>query len=165
MAPPTSTSCGLTPTTAPHSGRPMPAGWPTSRSISNRLHPHPSGRGTGHVGRARKRPVRAGGRPHRRRASPAELTHPDEDYPTRGSRASRGQAEMAGPRRRAGGPGRPRSDRSRPHAAFEPPSRGRMVDVENLLCDLRSQKSPAELDVIRYAYKIAESGSTPVSRR
>ncbi len=32
------------------------------------------------------------------------------------------------------------------------------VDVENSLCDLRAQKSPAEIDVIRYAYKIAEAG-------
>jgi Xaa-Pro aminopeptidase len=32
------------------------------------------------------------------------------------------------------------------------------VDMENTLCDLRSQKSPAEIEVIRYAYKIAEAG-------
>lgn len=32
------------------------------------------------------------------------------------------------------------------------------VDVENELCDLRAQKSPAEIEVIRYAYKIAEAG-------
>jgi len=32
------------------------------------------------------------------------------------------------------------------------------VDVENELCDLRSQKSPAEIEVIRNAYKIAEAG-------
>jgi Xaa-Pro aminopeptidase len=32
------------------------------------------------------------------------------------------------------------------------------VDVENAICDLRAQKSPAELAVIRYAYRIAEEG-------
>ncbi len=32
------------------------------------------------------------------------------------------------------------------------------VDMENTLCDLRAQKSPAEIEVIRYAYKIAEAG-------
>ena len=32
------------------------------------------------------------------------------------------------------------------------------VDVENAICDVRAQKSPAELAVIRYAYRIAEAG-------
>jgi Xaa-Pro aminopeptidase len=32
------------------------------------------------------------------------------------------------------------------------------VDIENSLCGLRAQKSPAEIEVIRYAYKIAEAG-------
>jgi len=32
------------------------------------------------------------------------------------------------------------------------------VDVENALCDLRAQKSPAEVEVIRYAYYLAEAG-------
>jgi len=32
------------------------------------------------------------------------------------------------------------------------------VDVENAVCDVRAQKSPAELAVIRYAYRIAEAG-------
>ena len=32
------------------------------------------------------------------------------------------------------------------------------VDIENAMCDLRAVKSPSEIDVIRYAYKIAESG-------
>jgi Xaa-Pro aminopeptidase len=32
------------------------------------------------------------------------------------------------------------------------------LDVENSLCDLRAEKSPAELAVIRYAYEIAEAG-------
>ena len=32
------------------------------------------------------------------------------------------------------------------------------VEVENAICDVRAQKSPAELAVIRYAYRIAEAG-------
>jgi len=32
------------------------------------------------------------------------------------------------------------------------------VDVENDLCDLRSQKSPNEIEIIRFSYKIAETG-------
>jgi Xaa-Pro aminopeptidase len=32
------------------------------------------------------------------------------------------------------------------------------VDVEDALCELRSQKSAAEIDVIRHAYRIAEAG-------
>lgn len=32
------------------------------------------------------------------------------------------------------------------------------IDVENAICDVRAQKSPAELTVIRYAYRIAEAG-------
>jgi Xaa-Pro aminopeptidase len=32
------------------------------------------------------------------------------------------------------------------------------VDVENALCNLRAQKSPDEIKVIRYAYRIAEMG-------
>jgi Xaa-Pro aminopeptidase len=32
------------------------------------------------------------------------------------------------------------------------------VDVETDICDLRSQKSPAEIEIIRYAYQVAEAG-------
>lgn len=32
------------------------------------------------------------------------------------------------------------------------------VDVEAELCAVRAQKSPAEFEVIRYAYRIAETG-------
>lgn len=32
------------------------------------------------------------------------------------------------------------------------------IDVENLLCDIRAQKSAAEIEVIRYAYSVAEIG-------
>ncbi len=36
--------------------------------------------------------------------------------------------------------------------------RAEWADVENAMCDVRAQKSPAELAVIRYAYRIAEAG-------
>ena len=36
--------------------------------------------------------------------------------------------------------------------------RAEWVDAENSICDLRAQKSSAELAVIRYAYRIAETG-------
>lgn len=32
------------------------------------------------------------------------------------------------------------------------------IDVENAMCDLRAQKTPAEIAVVRYAYQIAEAG-------
>jgi Xaa-Pro aminopeptidase len=44
-------------------------------------------------------------------------------------------------------------------AAFEASFRhAEWVEVENAICDLRAQKSAAELAVIRYAYRIAEAG-------
>lgn len=44
-------------------------------------------------------------------------------------------------------------------AAFEASFRqAEWVDVENAICDVRAQKSPTELAVIRYAYRIAERG-------
>jgi len=36
--------------------------------------------------------------------------------------------------------------------------RAEWADVENAMCEVRAQKTPAELDVIRYAYRIAEGG-------
>ena len=36
--------------------------------------------------------------------------------------------------------------------------RAEWADVENAMCDVRARKSPAELAVIRYAYRIAEAG-------
>jgi len=37
-------------------------------------------------------------------------------------------------------------------------ARAEWADVENAMCDVRARKSPAELTVIRYAYRIAETG-------
>jgi hypothetical protein len=90
-----------------------------------------------------------------------ELTHPDEDYPFAEIQSlAEVMAEIGGTSGGAAGrPGRPRSDRSRPHGALQGrPARSRMGRRRELLCDLRSQKSPAELDVIRRAYEIAEVG-------
>lgn len=43
-------------------------------------------------------------------------------------------------------------------AAFRETLDVQWVDVENAMCDLRAIKSPAEVEVIRYAYQIAEKG-------
>lgn len=91
-----------------------------------------------------------------------ELTHPDEDYPysriqsLAAVMADVGRGLSAATRVGLGGRGLIGADLM---AAFRDalPS-AEWVDVENALCDLRAQKSPAELDVIRYAYKIAEIG-------
>jgi Xaa-Pro aminopeptidase len=73
-----------------------------------------------------------------------EFTHPNEDYPySRIQSLAEIMAELA-----QGAP-----------AALRAALPGvEWVDVEDALCDLRAQKSPAELAVIRYAYQIAEAG-------
>ena len=43
-------------------------------------------------------------------------------------------------------------------SAFQETLEVHWVDVENAMCDLRAAKSAAEIDVIRYAYQIAEQG-------
>lgn len=91
-----------------------------------------------------------------------EFTHPDEDYPYATIHdlaavvAEKGWA--AGSVRRVGlaGGGLIGADllagwrRALPGAEW--------VDVENPLCELRARKSPAELAVIRHAYRLAEAG-------
>jgi Xaa-Pro aminopeptidase len=91
-----------------------------------------------------------------------ELTHPDEDYPYARIQSLAdvmtdiGRGLSGAKRVGLGGRGLIGADLM---AAFRDalPS-AEWVDVENALCDLRAQKSPAELDVIRHAYKIAEIG-------
>ena len=57
------------------------------------------------------------------------------------------------------GPGRLGLDAAGVLAAFEKTlPQAEWIDVENALCDLRAQKSPAEITVIRYSYQIAEIG-------
>jgi Xaa-Pro aminopeptidase len=91
-----------------------------------------------------------------------EFTHPNEDYPYAKIQplieimVEIGQDISAVRRVGLGGGGLIGADvltalrKALPEAEW--------VDVENGLCDLRSQKSPAEIEVIRFAYKIAEAG-------
>ncbi len=91
-----------------------------------------------------------------------EFTHPDEDYPY-----SRIQSlldiitetgwEIASIHRVGlGARGLMGADLL---AAFQAALPGaKWVDVENDLCNLRAQKSPAEIEVIRHTYQIAEAG-------
>jgi len=90
-----------------------------------------------------------------------ELTHPDEDYPyARIQSLADVMAEIGGTfaarRVGLGGRGLIGADLMAAFEAAMPAAE--WIDTENLRCDLRSQKSPAELGVIRYAYKIAEVG-------
>ena len=91
-----------------------------------------------------------------------EFTHPNEDYPYARIQslaeimAETGQATGAVKRVGLGGRGLIGADVL---AAFQHAlPNAEWVDMENALCDLRAQKSPAEIEVIRYAYKIAEAG-------
>jgi Xaa-Pro aminopeptidase len=91
-----------------------------------------------------------------------EFTHPDEDYPYA---TIRGLAEVVAAAltdvsavRRVGLAGRglisagfwESLQKALPHVEW--------VDVENEICALRAQKSPAEMEVIRAAYAIAAAG-------
>jgi Xaa-Pro aminopeptidase len=90
-----------------------------------------------------------------------ELTHPDEDYPySRIQNLAEVMAETGGAsaarRVGLGGRGLIGADVMTAFEAALPTAA--WVDVENALCDLRSRKSLAELEVIRHTYKIAEAG-------
>ena len=91
-----------------------------------------------------------------------EFTHPHEDYPYAQIQslaeimAETGQESKSVKRVGVGGRGLIGADvlaalqNALPNATW--------IDMENALCDIRAQKSPAEIEVIRYAYKIAEAG-------
>jgi Xaa-Pro aminopeptidase len=91
-----------------------------------------------------------------------EFTHPNEDYPFSEIQSlAQIISELGmdiGSLKRAGlaGRGLISGDLIRSLGSALPDLE--WVDVENALCDLRSQKSPSEIEVIRYAYKIAEAG-------
>ena len=91
-----------------------------------------------------------------------ELTHPDEDYPYSRIQSLAevmsdvGDSMTAARRVGLGGRGLIGADLMAAFADALPAVE--WVDVEGDLCDLRAQKSPAELDVIRFAYGIAELG-------
>ncbi len=91
-----------------------------------------------------------------------EFTHPDEDYPySRIQSLAQIMAEtgtnLESVRRVGLGGGGLIS--AAVLAAFQSTLPGvTWVDVENRLCELRAQKSSAEIEVIRYAYQIAQAG-------
>lgn len=91
-----------------------------------------------------------------------EFTHPNEDYPysriqpLSAIMAELGRGVPAAKRVGLGGRGLIGADLMAALRAALPDVE--WVDVEDALCDLRAQKSPAEIAVIRYAYKIAEAG-------
>jgi Xaa-Pro aminopeptidase len=91
-----------------------------------------------------------------------EFTHPDEDYPYS---TIQGLVEIASEVvddlqsiRKVGLAGRGLMGVDSLSAFQAALPDAIWVDVENAVCDLRAQKSPAEIEVIRYAYHIAEIG-------
>ena len=91
-----------------------------------------------------------------------EFTHPDEDYPystiqSLAEVATEAVSDLAAVRRVGlAGRGLMSADL---WAAFQKAlPQAEWIDVENAMCDVRAQKSPAEIAVIRYAYQIAEAG-------
>ncbi len=91
-----------------------------------------------------------------------EFTHPDEDYPYS---TIQGLAEVLAEIglesrqvRRAGLGGQNLIGAGLMEALRSALPGVEWVDVENALCELRAQKSPSELAVIRYAYHIADIG-------
>lgn len=92
-----------------------------------------------------------------------EFTHPDEDYPyARIQSLSEIIADVIPDLslvRRVGIAGQGLMGSSIA-SAFRQTLDVQWVDVENAVCNLRAIKSPAEIAVIRYAYRIAEIGLT-----
>ena len=94
-----------------------------------------------------------------------EFTHPDEDYPFAKiyslaeitASIVKGGLESV---RRVGLAGRSLMSADSLLAFQKALSVAEWVDVEAALCELRAIKSPAEIEVIRYAYQIAEAGMT-----
>jgi Xaa-Pro aminopeptidase len=91
-----------------------------------------------------------------------EFTHPDEDYPYS---TIQGLAEIvaeivaeAPSVRRVGLAGRGLMGGDVLAAFKAALPQATWLDVENAMCGLRAQKSPAEITVIRYAYRLAELG-------
>jgi Xaa-Pro aminopeptidase len=91
-----------------------------------------------------------------------EFTHPNEDYPFSRIRSlSEIIVEMGlsmHSLRRAGLAGRGLIGADLLQALQSALPQVEWVDVEAEICDLRAQKSPAEIEVIRHAYKIGEAG-------
>ncbi len=93
-----------------------------------------------------------------------EFTHPDEDYPYShildlASIVAESVGDVRAVRRIGlAGQGLMGADLARALTAALPAAE--WVDIEHLMCGLRAQKSPAEIAVTRYAYRIAEQGIT-----
>jgi Xaa-Pro aminopeptidase len=89
-----------------------------------------------------------------------EFTHPGEDYPfSKIQSLAEILAEMdVRTLKRAGLAGQGLISSSLLHSLESALPGLEWLDIENDLCDLRSRKSSAEIEVIRYAYKIAETG-------
>ena len=90
------------------------------------------------------------------------FTHPDEDYPyAKIYRLEDSLAEVTGGHKttgRVGLAGRGLMGFDVLSELMKTLPQAEWVDVENIMCDLRAVKSPAEIEVIRYAYQIAEAG-------
>jgi len=91
-----------------------------------------------------------------------EFTHPNEDYPYSKIQSLREIISEMGQDttslRKAGLGGRGLINGDLLQALQSALPKLEWADVENDLCDLRSQKSSSEVEIIRYAYKIAEAG-------
>jgi Xaa-Pro aminopeptidase len=91
-----------------------------------------------------------------------EFTHPDEDYPYSTIQSLTEIMADTGTNlravRRVGLGGQGLMGAAIMRAFEEALPEVAWVDVENALCNLRAQKSAAEIEVIRYAYQIAEVG-------
>jgi Xaa-Pro aminopeptidase len=91
----------------------------------------------------------------------SEFTHPDEDYPySKIQGLSQVLLDVLGDRKhvqKVGLAGQSLMGSALLNA-FRETLDVQWVDVENAICDLRGTKSPAEIEVIRYAYRIAEQG-------
>lgn len=91
-----------------------------------------------------------------------EFTHPDEDYPystiqSLAEVAAEAVSDLAAVRR-VGLAGRGLMSADLWSAFQKALPQAEWIDVENAMCDVRAQKSSAEIAVIRYAYQIAEAG-------
>jgi Xaa-Pro aminopeptidase len=91
-----------------------------------------------------------------------EFTHPDEDYPYSRIQSlseimSETKQELKSVRR-VGLAGRGLIGADVLATFVKTLPEAEWVDVENAMCNLRAQKSPAEIEVTRYAYQIAEIG-------
>jgi Xaa-Pro aminopeptidase len=91
-----------------------------------------------------------------------EFTHPDEDYPYSNIESLADvTASVAGDKgqvRRVGVAGRSLMSADTASALAAALPTAAWLDIEHAICNLRAVKTPAEVAVIRYAYRLAEIG-------